>query len=111
MELIEFQDGIRTAGILLREGASKGLAPTLELLSLGAKNPARHPSDLLPYLPSFRPLFAKLPTEVAEMELKVLKIPLSDIDSVTKTIVQVRGPIWYLRVKKGIDNQFVDWGR
>ncbi|KAF6221727.1 hypothetical protein HO133_001695 [Letharia lupina] len=83
------KNGIHTAGILLREGVSKGLAPTLELLSLGAKNPTRNPGDLLPYLPKFRPLFAKLPTEVAEMELKVLKIPLSDIDSVTKTIVQI----------------------
>lgn len=111
MKLIEDQDGIRTAGILLREGGSKGLAPTLELLSLGAKNPTRHPSDLLPYLPTFRLLFAKLPTEVAEMALKVLKVPLNDIDSVTKTVVQVRGPIWHLRIKKGIVNQFVDSDR
>ena len=87
---------------------SKGLAPTLELLSLGARNPTRQPSDLLPYLTDFRPLFAKPPTEIAEMELKILKIPLIDIDSVTKTVVQVRAPIWYLRIKKGIDNQFVD---
>lgn len=111
MELIEVQDHIRTTGMLLREGMSKGPAPTLELLSLGARNPARHPSDLLPYLPKFRPLFTKLPTDVAEMELKVLKIPLSDVDSVTKTVVQVRGPIWHLRIKKGIDNKFVDWDR
>lgn len=88
--LVVFQkDRIRTSGILLREGVSRGLVPTVELLSLGAKNPARHPSDLLPYLPKFRPLFTKPPTEVAEMELKVLKIPLSDIDSVTKTVVQL----------------------
>ena len=82
---------------------SKSLTPTLELLSLGARNPTRHTSDLLPYLTKFRPLFAKLPTEIAEMEFKVLKIPLSDLDSVTKTAVQVRGPLWYLRIKKGID--------
>lgn len=87
---------------------SKGLAPTLELLSLGAKTPSRHPSDLLPYLPGFRPLFAKLPTDFSEMEPKILKIPLSDIDSVTKTVVKVRGPIWHLRIKKGVDKQFVD---
>lgn len=90
---------------------SKGLTPTLELLSLGRRNPTRHPSDLLPYLPKFRPLFEKLPTDIAEMELKVLKIPLGDIDTVTKTVIQVRGPIWHLRIKNGIDNQFVDWDR
>lgn len=93
MELTEVQEGIRTAGILLREGASKGPAPTVEVLSLGVKNRGRHPSDLLPYLPRFRPLFLNLPTETAEMELRVLKIPLSYIDSVTKTVVQVRGPV------------------
>lgn len=83
------KEGIRIAGILLREGVSKGLTPTLELLSLGRRNPTRHPSDLLPYLPKFRPLFEKLPTDIAEMELKVLKIPLGDIDTVTKTVIQI----------------------
>ena len=97
-ELIALQDGVRTAGILLREGASNGLVPTVELLSLGSKNRARHPSDLLPCLPKFRPLFPNLPTEIAEMELKVVKVPLNYIDSVTKTIVQVRGPIWKLQI-------------
>ena len=93
MELTEIQNGIRAAGILLGEGVSKGLALTVELLSLGAKNPTRHPSDLLPCLPRFRSLFIEVPTEIAEMDLKVLKVPLSDIDSLTKTVVQVRGPL------------------
>ena len=83
---------------------SRGRAPTVELLSLGAKNPTRHPNDLLPYLPQFRQFFTKLPTQVAEMELKVLKIPLEDVDAVTGTIVKVRGPSWLLNYKKGIDN-------
>ena len=72
---------------------SKSLSPTLELLSLGPRNPTRHPSDLLPYLPQFRPLFPKLPTEVAEMELKALKVPLTDIECVTRTVIQVRGAL------------------
>ena len=45
------------------------------------------------------------------MELKVLKIPLSHIDSVTKTIVQVRGPVWDLRTKSDIDNDIADSDR
>ena len=97
------QDGIRTAGILIREGVSRGRAPTVELLSLGAKNPTRNPNDLLPYLPIFRQFFTKLPTKVAEMELQVLKVPLDDVDAVTGTIVKVRGPSWLLHIKKGID--------
>jgi len=87
---------------------SRGLAPTVEILSLGAKNPIRYSSDLLPCLPRFRQFFAKLPTEVAELELRVLKIPLSDIESVTNTVVKVRGPIWYLKVRKGIDIRIPD---
>lgn len=88
-KLTRLQDGIRTAGILLREGASKGLVPTVELLSLGSKNRTRHPSDLLPYLAEFRPLFPNLPTEIAEMECKVVNIALNHIDSVTRTVVQI----------------------
>ena len=42
------------------------------------------------------------------MELKVLKIPLSCIELVTKTVVHVREPLWHLQIKKGIDYQFVD---
>ena len=40
------------------------------------------------------------------MEFKVLKISLSDVECVTKTQVKVRGPLWKLRMKKGIDNCF-----
>lgn len=85
----------------MREGVSRGQNPTVELLSLGAKNPTRNNSDLLPYLPRYRQLFGPLPMEGAEMELKVLKIPLSGIEVVTSTIVKVRGPIWTLGLKKG----------
>ena len=74
---------------------TQGPVPAIEVLSLGAKNRNRHLTDLLPYLPDFRHLFAALPTEVAEMELKFFKVPISDIDCLTKTVVQVRGSIWY----------------
>lgn len=87
----------------MREGVSKGQAPTVELLSLGAKNPIRNATELLPYLPRYRQFFVALPTEVAEMELRVLKVPLSDILAVTGTIVKVKGPTWYLGIKKGND--------
>lgn len=42
-----------------------------------------------------------LPTEVAELELKVLKVPLRDVDSVTGTIVKFKGPAWHLGIRKG----------
>ena len=81
---------MRTPGILIREGISRGLAPTVEVLSIGRKNQSREPSDLLPYLPFFRPLFVRLPKNMAEMELKVLRVPLSDIDCISKTTAKVR---------------------
>ena len=83
------QDGVRTPGILTREGVGRGLAPTVEVLSIGRKNSTREASDLLPYLPLFRPLFARLPRKMAEMELKAVKVPLGDIDCITKTTVKV----------------------
>ena len=61
----------------------------IEVLSLGQKNRSHEPSDRLPYLPHFKSFFPSLPKKVAEMEMKVTKIPLSDIECVTKTIVKV----------------------
>lgn len=84
------KEGIRTPGLLIREGASKGLNPRLEVLSMGVKNPTRQPSDLLPYIPQFRPYFSDLAKTLGEMELRVFKISLADIDCITKTMVRVK---------------------
>ena len=37
------------------------------------------------------------------MELRVLKIPLGDVDAVIGTTARIRGPTWTLGIKKGID--------
>lgn len=87
----------------MREGVSNGLAPTIEVLDMGAKNATRHSSDILPYLRRYRTYFAPLPVEVDQMTLKVIKIPLDDVEAVTKHTVKVRRPVWILRSKKGID--------
>ncbi len=83
------QDGVRTPGILTREGVSRGLAPTVEVLSIGRKNRSREASDPLPYLPAFKRFFEGLPKKTAEMELKIMRVPLSDIDCITKTTAKV----------------------
>ncbi|KAL9125324.1 MAG: hypothetical protein Q9217_005456 [Psora testacea] len=93
------KNGIRTVGVIIREGVSRGL---VEVLSLGAKNPTRHSSDILPYLPRFLQFFAKLPTEIAEMELRIIKVPVSDIEALLNHVVKVRGSPWRLEVEKGI---------
>lgn len=97
------QDGIRTAGVLLREGVSKGLEPTVLVLELGSSGAKRQASDLLPYLPVLRSLFARLPYETSEMKLRTASIPLSDVECITKAIIKVRGPLWTLRIRKGIN--------
>ena len=91
----------------MREGASRGLAPNIEVLSLGAKNPTRHSSDLLPYLPRYRSLFADLPADLEEMELKLIKVPVTELESVTQTSVKVKGPVWYLKIQKGTLNVII----
>ncbi|KAL8834030.1 MAG: hypothetical protein Q9170_003961 [Blastenia crenularia] len=83
------KDGLRTAGIVLKENITRGLAPTIELLSLGRLNAVRATSDLLPYLPKFRKFFTALPAKLAEMDLKVVKTPLDDIEVFTRTIVKL----------------------
>lgn len=87
--LIKCQDRIRTPGVLLRDGVSRGPAPTVEVLSLGPKNPIRQSSDVLPYLKRFRSFFTAPVKTFDEMELRVLKIPLSDVECITKTVFKV----------------------
>ena len=100
------KEGIRTPGLLVREGATRGLNPRLEVLSMGPKNPTRQASDLLPYLPQFRPYFSDLVKTSAEMELTVFKIPLADVDCITKTILRIE--IDDLLIQKGEGNSLVD---
>ncbi|KAL8761930.1 MAG: hypothetical protein Q9184_001999 [Pyrenodesmia sp. 2 TL-2023] len=88
--LIVFRyNGIRAPGIVLKESISRGFAPTVELLSLSRMNATRETSDLLPYLPKLRKFFTSLPNKVAETEMKVIRIPLTDIESCTRTIVKI----------------------
>ncbi|KAL9604376.1 MAG: hypothetical protein Q9219_000564 [cf. Caloplaca sp. 3 TL-2023] len=83
------QNGLRAAGIVMRESASQSLRPMVELLSISCLNPVRETSDLLPYLPKFRKFFAPIPSKISEMELKTVKVPLNDIETFTNTIIKV----------------------
>jgi hypothetical protein len=42
-----------------------------------------------------------LPKTAAQMSLDVVKVLVSDIECVTRATIKGRGPMWYLRVKKG----------
>ncbi|KAL8862344.1 MAG: hypothetical protein Q9178_001353 [Gyalolechia marmorata] len=88
--LIVFRkDDIRTVGLLLRDNISRGPAPTVEVLSMSRRNRNPDPSDLLPHLPKFRKCFVPLPGSMAEMDMRVLKLPLNEIECLTKTVVKI----------------------
>ncbi|KAG5301793.1 translation repressor [Histoplasma ohiense] len=94
------KNGVRTVGILAREGMAPGPNLNLEVFEFGPISGIRHPSDILPYLPAFRHLFSPLSTEPNEMVLKTYKIPLEDLECVTSTVLKIGGPTWYLNIKK-----------
>jgi antiviral helicase SKI2 len=75
------RDGIRTPGILLREGATSGPAPTVHVLEIKTRRDQRDSTDLLPYLPKSRALFTRLPLQHKKSIItKALHIPVSDIE-------------------------------
>ncbi|OJD17841.1 hypothetical protein AJ78_02082 [Emergomyces pasteurianus Ep9510] len=94
------KNGVRTVGMLAREGMAPGPNFGLQVFEFGPINASRHPSDILPCLPAFRHLFSPLSTDPNEMVLKTYKIPLEDLECVTSTVVKIGGPTWYLNIKK-----------
>ncbi|KAF7716228.1 Antiviral helicase [Penicillium ucsense] len=95
------KDGIRTAGVITKEGVTNGAVPCITVLEIGTLDNRRHPSDVLPFLPKFRPYLQALPSKTASMHLKICKIPVTDVECITTTRCKAGGPIWYLNIKKG----------
>jgi antiviral helicase SKI2 len=48
-------------------------------------------------------MFSKLPKRAEDIKSAVTAVNLEDVECVTLTVVKVRGPHWYLQVRKGID--------
>ncbi|KAN0089271.1 antiviral helicase [Hyaloscypha variabilis] len=81
------RDGIRTPGILLREGATSGPAPTVHVLEIRTRRDQRDSTDLLPYMAKFRGLFTRLPLQHKKsIVTKAVHVPVSDIECVTQTV-------------------------
>lgn len=98
------KDGIRTAGMLLRDGISKGHEPTVQVLEISA-NAKRQPSDLLPYLSEFTKFFAPLPRNASDMRLKAASVPLSDVESITVAHIKVNQPYHCTNFIRSIKNR------
>jgi antiviral helicase SKI2 len=80
------KDGVRTPGILLRDGATGGAAPTVHVCEIRTRRDQRDSTDLLPYLPKYRKMFTKLPQNKKQITIKTLQIPVADLECVTKTV-------------------------
>ncbi|KAI9885335.1 MAG: hypothetical protein M1823_002880 [Watsoniomyces obsoletus] len=86
--VVYIKDGIRLPGILLREGFSSGLSPTLQVLECVPGRSKRESADLLPNLPAFRNFFPQSLSE-DDISFKTTSVPLASIECVTKTLMKL----------------------
>ncbi|KAK2741567.1 hypothetical protein FQN57_005550 [Myotisia sp. PD_48] len=94
------KNGVRTAGMLMKEGASTGAMPNLQVFEFGPLESIRQSSDIMPYLPRFRQYFQPLPTIPSDMILRSCKVPITNVECVTSTVLKIGGPTWYLNIRK-----------
>lgn len=84
------KNNVRTAGVLLREGAARGSSPTVHVLEVLYRNQRkRQDPDFLPFLPRFRRRFVELPQKENEMQLRTVTISLDDIQALTGTHISM----------------------
>jgi antiviral helicase SKI2 len=91
--------GVRSVGMLARDGIPRGDNPTLPVLEI-ATHKKKSMSDDLPYLGAFAGSFTPLPKKFGELTLKTIFVPLSDIECVTETIVKSDAPFKAIGNKK-----------
>ncbi|KAI9651861.1 MAG: hypothetical protein M1831_007526 [Alyxoria varia] len=83
------RDGIRSAGVLIREGVIRLQTPSIEVLEIASATPRdRQSSDLLPYIPEMRALFVALPHKKSTIRFKTAMVSLDDVESITQTVVK-----------------------
>ncbi|KAJ5542272.1 DEAD/DEAH box RNA helicase (Ski2) [Penicillium sp. DV-2018c] len=103
------RDGRRTGGVIARDGVTVGVGgtPYLHVLEFGNLSQRRHPTEILPFLPNFRPYFESLPTDVDDMRLRVVNVPLPDLECLTVTQINLSKPGWFLAVRA----EAVNWAQ
>ncbi|KAF2761126.1 antiviral helicase [Pseudovirgaria hyperparasitica] len=92
--------GVRTAGMLIRDGINKGTG-ALCVLEIASSQGGKHISDALPYLADFGKFFAPLPHTVEDMSLEPVFVDLADVECVTSTAIKVVAPLKSLNDRKG----------
>lgn len=84
------RNSVRTVGILLRDGASKGNSPTVQILEIFTKvKRKRENADFLPYLPRFRRRFTPLPQTEDQVHLKPITVTVDSVEALTGTHIQM----------------------
>ncbi|KAI9860242.1 MAG: hypothetical protein M1824_003242 [Vezdaea acicularis] len=106
--LVVFVDnGTRAAGLLVREPTSKGANSSAHILELATTVEKRQTGDMLPYLPAFRSYFTEL-SETLEARLRVVEVPLSEVECFTNTISKVQMSLSQFRKDKGIETSTIN---
>ncbi|KAG9902827.1 antiviral helicase, partial [Aureobasidium melanogenum] len=82
------RDGVRTVGVLLREGVSKGISPSLSVMEVVPSKSKRQNADLLPYLPRYRRRFTPQPSAPEQMKLRLATVPYSELECLTGSTLQ-----------------------
>ncbi|KAF2133431.1 antiviral helicase [Dothidotthia symphoricarpi CBS 119687] len=95
------KDGVRTVGMLVQDSITKGNEALVKVLEI-AQPQDRKADDLLPYLGLFVQLFRKLPTNPKDLLLKTSFVPLSDIECLTKTIIDIPESVQSLNKRKDL---------
>ncbi|ORY02930.1 NUC185 domain-domain-containing protein [Clohesyomyces aquaticus] len=93
------KNGIRTIGMLLQEGTSKGNEPTVKVFEI-CQNNERKADDLLPFLPPFARYYRCLPKNENDWILKTGYIPLNDIECLTRTVIDIPEHVQNLNKRK-----------
>ena len=86
--------------MLLQEGTSKGNEPTVSVLEI-TRNPERKADDLLPYLSPYAKFFRRMPKNERDYILKPALIPLSNVECLTRTLIDIPETVRNLRSRKG----------
>ncbi|KAF2280159.1 antiviral helicase [Westerdykella ornata] len=93
------KDGQRSVGMLLKEGTARGNEPALHVFEI-SRNEKRKEDDILPYLTPFAKYFRNLPKNENKMVLKPAMIPLSDVECLTRTVIDIPEGVQNLNYRK-----------
>ncbi|KAF2457954.1 NUC185 domain-containing protein [Lineolata rhizophorae] len=85
------KEGIRTVGMILREGIMRGPDASLLVLEISTRK-KRQPCDTLPYIARFAHLFAPLSSDLSDLSLRVGLVMLRDVECLTQMVFKVQTP-------------------